>query len=628
MRIFVRLFSAAFLVTCCLSLFTHTTRAAGEFETDYKVHYQIDKTGNTSVVENITLKNETPNFYADQFELKIGSTKITDARARDETGDLETNVNFKDNVTTITTKFKQRVIGEGKSLSWTLTYNTTEIATKSGQIWEISIPKLAKTSDTGLYDVLVSVPKSFGPVAFAIPTPVSTTQTAQAQDFIFNRDQLLTSGISMSLGEKQVFAFNLKYLLVNNNLTTQTLDVTLPPDNNYQKIVLESITPTPEDVTIDDDGNFLAKYKLKPKQKVDINVKGEVEVFSKPFRKIEQSLTSAQKETYIQPQRYWETDNSFIKDKAQELKTPDKIYEFVTSYLSYNNDRLKDQKIERKGAAAAYNSPKDAVCMEFTDLYIAIARAAKIPAREVEGYAYTQNERLRPLSLNIYQGDVLHAWPEYWDDLRGWVQVDPTWGSTSGGLDYFSKLDFNHITFIQRGSESTLPIPAGAFKEEQNRNEKTVFVEFADQLPTPVANAHLDLITPPKSYSSIPFKITAVLANTGSTSIMNQLLDFTAQGLENPKASSVNIPILPPFSKKSYDFTFQTKGFFKTTNASVILSFAGSQILKNIKVDPLYKIAIDPMFLASITTATVIVIIGLFLYRKATRHKNHHPFGS
>ncbi|MEK7581213.1 MAG: transglutaminase family protein [Patescibacteria group bacterium] len=611
--------------TCYLLLFTFPARAEGEFKTSYKVHYQIENTGQTTVTQTVTLENQTPNFYADKFELKIGSTKINNLKARDESGDLETGVKFENNVTTINIKFNQRVIGQGKTLTFNLSYTTGEIATKSGQIWEISVPKLAKSPDLGAYDVTVALPRGFGPNAFAIPEPLSVTQGAQTQEFIFNRDQLLTSGIAMSFGQKQVFSFSLKYFLENTNLTSQTYSITLPPDNNYQKIVIGKIEPAPIDVVVDDDGNFLAKYKLRPKEKLSILVDGDVEVFSRPFRKINVNLSQAQRETYTQPQRYWETDNAFIKDKAKELKTPEKIYAFVTDFLSYNNDRLNLPKIERKGAVAAYSAPKDSVCMEFTDLFIAIARAAKIPSREVQGYAYTQNERLRPLSLNLYQGDVLHAWPEYWDNEMGWVQIDPTWASTSGGLDYFNKLDFNHITFIQRGTSSTLPYPAGAYKGENQRSEKTVFVQFAQDLPTPTSIAQIEAGGPKRAFASFPFKVKANLINTGSTSIIGKSLEINTINLNNRQDQTVDIPILPPFAHKTYELNFQTDGLFKATNAAVIFAFADVQTTKPIVVEPIYKVLMDPMFIVSILTLIVITLSGLFIYKKV--HSSHkHNF--
>lgn len=588
--------------------------AEGEFQTDYKVSYVVEPTGRTNVTQQITLKNKTANFYADKFELKIGSTKVENVKAQDTVGPMETNVKFEDNVTTISVKFNQRVIGIDKTLPWTLSYSSTELATKSGQIWEISIPKVADSADIGTYDASVSVPPSFGPVAFAAPTPKIPSTSTKSQDFSFDKSQLTKSGIAMSFGEKQVFSFSLNYYLENQNLTNQFEHITLPPDNNYQKVVLEKIDPLPLDVTVDSDGNFLAKYKLAPKQKLDITVTGSVEVFSKPFRNIYDKLTNIQKARYTEPQRYWETDNAFIKNKANELKTPQKIYDFVTNYLAYSQERLNNQKVERKGAAAAVTSPKDAICMEFTDLFIAIARSAKIPAREVEGYAYTQNERLRPLSLALREGDILHAWPEYWDENLGWVQVDPTWGSTSGGLDYFNKLDFNHVTFIQRGVSSTIPYPPGAFKRE-GESTKGVIVSFAQDLPQPTLVPELELSIPGKIISGIPVKVTAQIKNVGSTSLLDGPLTLTT-ALKVSGQNPATLGILPPFSKREVEYRLQTKNFFTTSTEPVSLAFGDKFITKSVSVIPVYYLLVSPNFIMGVAAAALIIFAGFYLYKR------------
>lgn len=278
-----------------LIFFPKSVSAQGEFQTDYQVNYVTDVNGKTDVTQKIVLTNKTANYYADKFELKIGSTKVTDVKASDDVGNLDTRVTFDNNITIITVKFNQRVIGEGKKLAWTLNYSSGELASKSGQIWEISIPKLASSPDMGDYLATISVPRVFGSIAFAIPSPSSAQQKASTQEFTFTKDQLLQSGISMSFGEKQVFTFKLNYYLENNNVTSQTSEITLPPDNNYQQIVLEKIDPQPVDVVVDDDGNFVAKYKLAPKQKISITAQGYVEVFSKPYRKIYKTLSSEQK---------------------------------------------------------------------------------------------------------------------------------------------------------------------------------------------------------------------------------------------------------------------------------------------------------------------------------------------
>ncbi len=84
MRFLSRLFFLSLLITCFLLLATHSAYAEGEFKTDYKVAYVIDKNGLASITQDITMENKTPNFYADKFELKIGSTKVTDVKASDD----------------------------------------------------------------------------------------------------------------------------------------------------------------------------------------------------------------------------------------------------------------------------------------------------------------------------------------------------------------------------------------------------------------------------------------------------------------------------------------------------------------------------------------------------------------
>jgi hypothetical protein len=117
--------------------------------------------------------------------------------------------------------------------------------------------------------------------------------------------------------------------------------------------------------------------------------------------------------------------------------------------------------------------------MGYTDLFIAMSRAAGIPARELNGYAYTADNVLRPISIEFRGTDVLHSWPEFYDPYFGWVAIDPTWGSTTNGLDYFSKLDTNHFVFAIKGLSSESPLPAGAYKLE-GTTDGDVQVGFAD----------------------------------------------------------------------------------------------------------------------------------------------------
>lgn len=614
-----------FLILFVFKGYIHSDAAAeGEFETDYKVEYSVQESGKTAVSEDIVLRNKTANYYADKFELKIGSTKVSEVKAADQVGPMQTEVKFENNITTISVKFNERVIGLEKTLPWTLTYSSQELATKSGQIWEISIPRLAKSSEIGKYEATVSVPATFGLNAFAYPTPLVTSRQGRNQVFTFNKDQLTVSGISMSFGEKQVFEYTLNYYIYNRNVTSQLQEITLPPDNNYQKIVLTSIDPPPVDVVLDSDANFVAKYRLGPKSSQIITVKGFVEVFSKPFRNIDNSLTEEERKKYTAPQKYWETDSPEIKGKAKDLKSPKEIYDFVSNYLTYNQQKLNLKNIERLGAQSAFNNPQEAICMEFTDLFIALARASQIPAREIVGYAYTQNSRLRPLSFET-QGDLLHAWPEYWDEKLGWVQIDPTWASTSGGLDYFNKLDFNHITLVQRGTSSTAPYPAGSFKRTEEQGKKDVHVSFATSLPLVTITPQIEVDSPQRIISGVPTKIKALIRNIGSSSIVPTNLLLETKVLSISSQNPAKVEVMPPFSKREVQFDVQSKGFLSKKDDTIVLTFGEVQTTKNVDIIPFYYLAISPSFMAAIGLSALIIIFGLLLYNKLHKQKIKLP---
>src|SRR3972149_7459126 len=199
MRLLARAVSCFFLSLLIFVLLLLTVpanaKADGEFQTDYDVNYKVDENGQTEVIQTITLENKTANYYADRFELKIGSIKVENVKAEDGIGAIDPQAKFEENVSTIALKLNERVIGLGKKVTINLSYSSAELATKSGQIWEVSIPRLAKSPDLNNYSAQMTVPISFGPVAFTVPEPKTHAETAKTQTFTFDKDQLTSSGI-------------------------------------------------------------------------------------------------------------------------------------------------------------------------------------------------------------------------------------------------------------------------------------------------------------------------------------------------------------------------------------------------------------------------------------------------
>ncbi|MBI3385643.1 transglutaminase domain-containing protein, partial [Candidatus Gottesmanbacteria bacterium] len=392
-----------FIFVALFLTFPEYVLAVGEFQANYEVRYDVSPSGSTIVTQSVGLTNKLTNLYPKQYSIIIDSDKISDVIASDGGGVINANVSLKDGKTTITLPFNEQVVGVGKTLSFTLRYQHNDVAHKNGRIWEINVPGVENDPDLGRYRVSLTVPPSFGPNAYLSPVA--------ADRGYWTKDQMIQGGISAAYGDKQVFIFNLHYAIANPTVTTRRTEIALPPDTEYQDVSITSINPQPKTVIRDADGNWLAQYDLLAGQKMDINAELTIAVYLRP--KASQKPVSVNPSDYVKPLQYWEVYDPKIVALAKQYKTPREIYTFVVQKLTYDYGRVSQNPI-RRGAIGALADPTRSICMEFTDLFIAIARAAGIPAREVVGFAYTTNSRLRPLSL---VSDVLHAWPEYYDSI-------------------------------------------------------------------------------------------------------------------------------------------------------------------------------------------------------------------
>jgi hypothetical protein len=342
-------------------------RASGEFQADYDVQYAVAPSGKTIVTQNITLTNLQTNLYPQKYSVLLDTTKISNVIAYDTHEIVKTDITQDKGKTQILLTFNDKIVGIGKQLAFTLRFENGDIAQKNGSIWEVNIPGITPDADIASYNVSLSVPQSFGPNAYMSPPPATGSR--------WTRDQMRAGGISAAYGTTQAFDVDVSYYIQNKSITTSHTEIALPPDTAYQTVVITSINPPPDTIVRDGDGNWLARYTLLPGAGQSIEASLHIEVSLTPRDGYVDELND--KALYTGQQQYWETRNPQIIDLAKKYTTPRAIYDYVVGALTYDYSRVTETPV-RKGAIKALELPKNAVCMEFTDLFIAIARAAGI----------------------------------------------------------------------------------------------------------------------------------------------------------------------------------------------------------------------------------------------------------
>lgn len=538
--IFKKLLFLTFFLSCFI-FFKSEVFGSEEFFVDTDVEYIFDKKGGTHVTYDISIENRfttlSPKIYTLTFtELE---TENVSARMNEKLLLPRKIDDYEETVFEI--ELEDSSLGKGSKTNFTVSFDTNSLTTHTGEVWEISLPKLEDGSVYRNYSVTLVVPDSYGDRAYVTPLPASSQTLGSTQIFSFNKETISKNPIVAGFGNFQVFNFTLKYHLQNPLLKPSQTEIPIPPSTNLQKVYIQSMNPAPEDVFEDADGNWLAVYNLAPRQRADVEVVGTVQLFAKTTKL--KTFKNDYLTKNLLPQKYWETDDPIIINVAKNLKTPRQVYDYVVSELNYNLERVKPN-VERLGAVGVIENKSSAICMEFTDLFVTLARASGIPAREVNGYAYSENPDIEPLSLVV---DVLHSWPEYWNPASSeWVMVDPTWANTTNGLDFFGRNDLRHFAFVFHGISSEKPYPPGSYKLGNNP-EKDVFINFG-KLPE-MRKANLEIETKNKSNfiffnKTLEIKIT----NTGTTAAHNLTPQIT---FGNEKIKKDKIQVLPPYAKET-----------------------------------------------------------------------------
>lgn len=577
------------------------TFADSNFTTDYNVTYNVLENALTHVTFDISLTNKTSQYYASSYGIQVGFKNIENILSRDSGGKITPQVTKNDDGSSISVVFNDSVVGLDKKFSFSISFDTRDIAQQSGKIWNINIPGLNEQKVYNSFNVNVIVPKFLGTPSYVKPDSGKVV----GNSLTFTKEELGESGISISFGKEQIYDFNLLYHLKNSNLFPIKTEIALPPSTNYQDVLISNIDPKPQNVIRDTDGNWLAQYILSAGKQIDIVVEGKVKISLSPKK---DPMSEYELKEFTKEQQYWEISKKEIKDLATKLKTPFAIYQYVAKTLSYDYKRVQENQ-PRVGAYGLIKDPKSAVCLEFTDLFIAIARAAGIPAREINGFAYTQNSKERPLSL---VRDILHAWPEYYDyDLQTWVMVDPTWGKTTGGVDYFYKIDFDHFAFVIKGISSSYPIPAGGYKTSFNKNTRDINVTFGDNFVP--KNQILTLIGDfAKSYfSGTAPQGNILIKNDSDTMSPPQEILISTEFLK-PSTRKIIIGQIPPYGSLKIPVNFDKPSFLTNRTDIIKISLKENFISKEIKISPF--ILNRWTILGGILFVIIIVGISLAIY--------------
>ncbi len=253
--------------------------------------------------------------------------------------------------------------------------------------------------------------------------------------------------------------------ILNVKITIPLIDEDQPV---YQELLGEELSPWPDQIIHNKTGTRMGVFHIpliKPGETIVLKQSYALRNYAIEY-KIDSGQVSSNYEgyeeigsKYLQPENKIESTDSLIINYARDVVKGEtnpylmaqKLFADINLFMTYN-----DGPNSNKGALHALRTGQGN-CEDYTDLFVASARALGIPARWNTGYLYLPKQYNGPPYIqedgSIDISLMRHTWPEIFLPEIGWMVLDPTFTYTiKSGKTNEKVVDWNKFGKIESTS--------------------------------------------------------------------------------------------------------------------------------------------------------------------------------
>jgi transglutaminase-like putative cysteine protease len=188
-----------------------------------------------------------------------------------------------------------------------------------------------------------------------------------------------------------------------------------------QKVQAMQYSHEPKEVW-DEKGTRYARFQFKNLRAPDtLTIRGDIDLYKLDLATAKDSDPSTLPRErpwpdYLVAEKHIEKDAPQITREAVALRGQDDL-ETIQNTLAFVRKKLRYSKPKTPGGAVAALEQGHGVCLEFSDLFVALCRANRLHSRVCTGYVTDASDSRQ-------QG--WHAWVEVHLDKYGWIPFEPT----------------------------------------------------------------------------------------------------------------------------------------------------------------------------------------------------------
>lgn len=273
--------------------------------------------------------------------------------------------------------------------------------------------------------VSVEIPGRFGrPSILGVSSSDSSFESG-TQTFQFDMGKA-GKPVKLLFGSSAIWQLDWSTTLKNSSWWWQKHYVVLPPDTNQQRAWLESVSPEPNRLSVDRDGNLVAEFRIWPKKSLSVTAASYVDARALFYNT---SNTRPLSDVPDNLQDYTTRIGNRLAKDTHVLGQVKKFYE-----------QAVEAAREREGNPQRLASDGQKIVVELLESL----RRSGVPTREVQGVALAGNQQL----LEPFKHT---SWVEAYVPGIGWMTIDP--------LDeQYGFADALHIGLVIFGVPSDVPL--------------------------------------------------------------------------------------------------------------------------------------------------------------------------
>jgi hypothetical protein len=547
---------------------------AASAQYEVTTNYLLQEDGTADVELNLTGNNVTEDTTPPKVILPLVGINPTQIEAKYEDGTaIETEVGQEGKTVILQTNENNT---DGKPWKLTLTYKT-ELAKRYGTTTIYDVPgqgygDLEISKETV---AIQSVPELSGGVPRGFEPEIKEISLGNEVMTWVSADGPLNESVGVLYGDKSLAKYTFATKLENTSWWWADKEVVLPPDTNQQSVVLSSIEPKPKELRLDQDGNIIATYSLRPRQSVDVKAQGEIFISNYSYALGGSSglsnIPAELKDNYTQTNEVWNGDQ-VDSDVSADLP----VSKMVEEIFSATVEKIPG---EAKGVDEA---------QKWSNALVGELRSAGIPARLILGQAYTDGL----MSIDPPQA---FAWVEAYVPATGWITLDPM---TERSMQLFGSADVERVALVMRGSDPGYP-------PENLESFKLDWQADLGQEPSPsvpTIKSTSNMILPGISILSVQ------VAMGPGTIVDDAAIDVPSQGL-------IKLGSLAPLETSTT--SLPAVGGAAFAQDKVTYGVLENDAISQVQAEAVTTINYIPMILIIVSITLLIVLIVVFKKRSA-----------